>query len=474
MYKKYIIFYILLHASHVLSVDTVSDQPTSQQSSSIADSSITPKPPSDVLPLIVIKENHVYVVNPTKILAAFTTENSSVLKGGTIFATSTSRPDDQSFMCPLKNYEHKKEETKDLSMEHTKSDDEYCLFPIYFETLAPLRCSNQPEPFVAKYYSPKGPDTPTVGCGAAGEGTIYSFVYKACLTENPIKNTEQSNLISSTKYPIKFRAHLETYRFCYHERKREILYTKHKIMSLKLLNDVDLKNEREATYDMITEGYPIFDSQFETMKQQYDRFLRENPSHRIQKLVPSDDFAFAVLRKTTYHYLNTTVIPNEHAELWDHISELIRKRAIQDERQYIIYTAAFTLSQNTIEITSDGQLRKPDTWIKIIYDIDNKTKKLDNQRTETLAIIMIDNLNDKSLANFYEKSCNENLCENAFIDKFPNVGKVKCCSMSNTIDKYFELKLKVTKTMDTEFLFKTTREDHFFNENAHIESMLIG
>lgn len=89
-------------------------------------------------------------------------------------------------------------------------------------------------------------------------------------------------------------------------------------------------------------------------------------SYKLQKLVPSEDMAFALWVKTTYEYINTEWQHEKLTPFWNQINGYVKSDAIQK---------IFTHSQNLYHVetavidtkSTKGDDQMSNIWVKMIY-----------------------------------------------------------------------------------------------------------
>ncbi|XP_065206046.1 uncharacterized protein LOC135835622 [Planococcus citri] len=183
-------------------------------------------------------------------------------------------------------------------------------------------------------------------------------------------------------------------------------------------------------------------------------------NNQYQKLVPPGDFAFALWKKPAYHYVNLKLMRKDLMKLWDHINKRIRNDAIKRNREYYIHTGAYEKTTDQIGNHRNTKNKKSqentDYWLKIIYYFRGRLKGQNEPIKNTaVAIVMNNNFdNNSSTDSWFDEKCEKNLCENAFVEQFQQIGKsVRCCSLINT-QTFNETDLKIDEDLEVDFLYE--------------------
>ncbi|XP_065206030.1 uncharacterized protein LOC135835609 [Planococcus citri] len=303
-----------------------------------------------------------------------------------------------------------------------------------------LKCTRDPEPFVKKLTEtkPTGEET-EVRCGSESDvkktkGEMFAFMYNIKLNNGQTGN-------------------FEVFRFCYDVINRIVIFTDHVIRATALLNPDNLmfEYERSIEYKMSKKSFGNFGAEYETLEFAYtelklekeakeytdDTLEKSEITHKFllsdQKLVPSDDMAFAQWRKTTDHFLNTMPMEDGKIELWNHISNIIRNDAINKSREYRIYTGTF-------DVSNDGKddnevIQSPDFWIKIVH---YEWKDNGKEQNESIAVVMIHNPKLEDTKFLFKEFCKDkNYCAGKFKDKFPEYNESICCVHPVVVGSFF-------------------------------------
>ncbi|XP_065206031.1 uncharacterized protein LOC135835610 [Planococcus citri] len=433
--------------SSVPMVNNTQDEPAAESESELEKLLIS-------LPLVLMKYINYYTrTPPLKIIQSKWAVGDKFFTAETVFEGAMGAYlEQQVFFCDLKNFQS------------TNDDDKYCSYPIQFKVEDVLKCNKEPEPFVKKYIIAQWPKPLEIECGRKEAGKLHQFMYKTCMTKNLIENekTMPNSVLDPNSIEIENRSVLDIYRFCYNEKYKQVLFTRHELNLFDLLSDEKLKYEQEEIYPMITNGYELFKSQFDDVEKEYIQ-LKEK-GYVAQKLAPPDHFPFALWRKTTFHYLNTMPMRAELVQLWNRIFIRIKKRAIQARKKHVIYTGAFTIEQEKIRSTK-GVIPVPDIWVTIVQSEVEEGEEPNQERFNSgVSIILNNNFNhDKTTSTkefIVKKFCKESLCENAFPKYFPEIGNsIHCCAVEEPIFKLFENRFLVERVMKPDFIFDSAEDN---------------
>ncbi|XP_065205492.1 uncharacterized protein LOC135835250 [Planococcus citri] len=319
------------------------------------------------------------------------------------------------------------------------------------------RCSIEPNPIIQKVFldtenanggedssddqEPCGPPTK--------KGKLYSYGYKIILMEEYEEIMQEETFEDSE---------VDLYWFCYDHKHRETLYTHHKIYSPRLLQDKYMKKELAMTFDMktnddddqfkyISKSHKKQKNIFKVMQKTYQSSFNAGvpSSNNPQFLVPSDDLAFAVWKKTTYHYVNVRPMHQKLIKLWNLIGDLIRDDAAKYNAPYEIYTGAFKVTdgrRSKAQYVYKHRIRKPEIWIKILYVEDRQHKRYG------LAILMLNDITKDSPINL-DEYCERDYCvissrQDEIFSEFIDVSHtLRCCQISEKILELFNIVLNV-------------------------------
>lgn len=107
---------------------------------------------------------------------------------------------------------------------------------------------------------------------------------------------------------------------------------------------------------------------------------------------------------------------------------------MQKSREYRILTGVFN-------ITPDGKdkqepIQSPDLWLKVVHHSWQENNK---EHNESVAILMNHNPEIEYVTKYMIGICPENLCKNAFDERFPIIGKSICCTLTANIKHHFQM-----------------------------------
>ncbi|XP_065205565.1 uncharacterized protein LOC135835306 [Planococcus citri] len=321
-----------------------------------------------------------------------------------------------------------------------------CLVSKTFNGSEPLQCAEEAIPVVPTENTMRS-------CGHERAGSSREIVYKIC-PEEKLKDI-----------PI--------YEICYNENERKTLFTTHYIMSPKLLDSEVLIWERKVKYPMekIDEFVP---SNYEAIKAALEKKESSSSEHlyQPQQLVPSEDMAFGLLRKTTQQYFNFEWQHMGLISLWNEINHYVRlnaaKLAAKNTRSYAD-TGVFDLSSSPKR--GDGQ--KSNMWVKIVYTMPNVSSP-DNS-TQGIAIMM-DNFIDKTIEpEFLEGYCPENFCIDSLRKKFRSAGgHIFCCAVVPEMkplfgDRVFNYDMGMMSIPGINEFFQTPEDENYSDESVLVK-----
>ncbi|XP_065206037.1 uncharacterized protein LOC135835616 [Planococcus citri] len=387
-----------------------------------------------VLPLTLIDLGG-SCINPTKIEADWikNDEQQNMLGGGTKFSADVEG--NLKFMCA---------NTPSAESASTmSSNNQNCTYPAIFGKTDYLACVHEPQPVISELKPVTGPISfiSNIRCGQEGRGKMYRYVYKICMSDISTNRLFGFNLFESVKY----RSEFEVYRFCFDEQENSVLYTEHRIYSPKLLNEPALGEERKKPFETISRNYEVFGLNTDRKERKFNWTTLPNetqvPSNndpsskkfiisKNQKLVPPEDFAFALWRKPTYDRLNSKKMPSERTNLWDHINKLIRDDAIFHNREYYIKTQAFKMTMpHAIINQNETNTPEPHIWMKKVFYFPDLSRPNISYKNKAIVVLMVTESTPQIVSEI-EKRCVYNLCQKDHKKSYFYVGNfIYCCSM---------------------------------------------
>ena len=176
----------------------------------------------------------------------------------------------------------------------------------------------------------------------------------------------------------------------------------------------------------------------------------------MQKLVPPEDMALAIWRKTTFQRFNTAPQHEELIDLWNEISEYIRNHAIKE------YSSEITITTGVFDILVDSKLKNTkdnqssNIWVKLAY-FPTRKRILRGITILMNNFIDTDDSEDEFLKErkkSIEQYCETDLCSQYLKDKFKQVGgTVRCCAINLKILKLFnDVDEDIDVSIETEIL----------------------
>ncbi|XP_065205561.1 uncharacterized protein LOC135835303 [Planococcus citri] len=391
--------------------------------------SLIPITYTKALPVVLIKTNQRLQMRPVVGLKSAEIKDGRFVHG-TEFYTMAQPPTTQIFYCP------------DPKQHNT------CLSPKEFTESQELQCNNEQIPVIEEnstgIFRSKQ-------CGPEGSGILLKFVYKMC-------DIDESVAIIPT-------SSLQIYSFCYNRSSKTVLYVDHYINSVNLLSEKLLYRERAIEFERSKETYYDFiDEDYYTM---LDKAAAKFESqYKFQKLVPTENMAFATWRRPTNHYVNFALQHKKLFDLWNKINIYIRMHAIQYTHQHetieyfiqprSLMTGVFDIPDNKEFIIPDEEKNQiPKVWITVVTD--NRQVR----PYKGLAILMNNFVEEEttqpkqtdetstSKQQFIDRICGMDYCDITLTKKFSRIGgQVRCCELTKEIMLLFAKNESVIKPME--------------------------